>query len=82
MVATDPPGRLVQHGARGLAAEDEAQPACWSLDTLTDAARRAGIAVARSQLRRIRLAEEVRWRRPRAWATSADPDFDPKGRRS
>ncbi len=82
LVATDPPGRLVQHGARGLAAEDEAQPACWSLDTLTDAARRAGIAVARSQLRRILLAEEVRRRRPRAWATSADPDFDPKGRRS
>lgn len=82
LVATDPPGRLVQHGERGLAAEDEALPACWSLDTLTEAAGRAGIAVARSQLRRILLAEEVRWRRPRAWATSVDPDFSPKGRRS
>lgn len=82
LVATDPPGRLVQHGARGLVAEDEALPACWTLDTLTEAAVRAGIAIARSQLRRILGAEEVRWRRPRAWATSVDPEFDPKGRRS
>ena len=82
LVATDPPGRLVQRGELGLAAEDEAQPACWSLDTLTAAARRAGIAIARSQLRRILRAEQVRWRQPRAWVTSADPEFDPKGRRS
>lgn len=81
LVATDPPGRLVPHGDR-LDAVDEALPACWTLDTLAEAAIRAGIAVARSQLRRILLAEQVRWRQPRAWATSADPDFDPKGRRS
>jgi len=82
LVATDPPGRLVRDGAGELAAENEAQPACWSLETLTEAARRAGIGLARSQLRRILVAEQVRWRRPRAWATSADPEFDPKGRRS
>ena len=82
LVATDPPGRLVQRGALGLEAADETQPACWTLDTLTEAAHQAGIAVARSQLRRILLAEEVRWRRPRAWATSVDPEFGPKGRRS
>lgn len=82
LVATDPPGRLVQHGELGLEAADEAQPACWTLDTLTEAARSARIAVARSQLRRILLAEQVRWRQPRAWATSADADFVPKGRRS
>jgi transposase len=82
LVATDPPGRLVQQGARGLAAEDEALPACWTLDTLTAAAVRAGIAIARSQLRRILRAEEVRWRRPRAWAPSVDPEFGPQGRRS
>ncbi len=81
LVATDPPGRLVPHGER-LAAADEALPACWTLDTLTEAAIRAGIAIARSQLRRILRAEEVRWRRPRAWATSVDPEFGPKGRRS
>jgi len=82
LVATDPPGRLVQQGERGFVAEDEALPACWTLDTLTEAAVRAGIASARSQLRRILRAEEVRWRRPRAWATSVDPEFGPKGRRS
>jgi transposase len=81
LVATDPPGRLVPHGDR-LDAVDEALPACWTLDTLTEAAVRAEIAVARSQLRRILLAEQVRWRQPRAWATSVDPDFDPKGPRS
>ena len=82
LVATDPPGRLVQHGAAGLDAVDEALTACWTLDTLTEAAARAGIAVARSQLRRILLAEQVRWRQPCAWETSVDPDFDPKGPRS
>jgi transposase len=82
LVATDPPGRLVQQGERGLDAADEALPACWTLDTLTEAAVRAGIAVARSQLRRILLAEQVRWRQPRAWATSTDPEFVPQGRRS
>jgi transposase len=82
LVATAPPGRLVQQGERGLEAPDEALPACWTLDTLTEAAVRAGIAVARSQLRRILLAEQVRWRQPRAWATSVEPEFDPKGRRS
>ena len=82
LVATDPPGRLVQHGELGLEAADEAQPACWTLDTLTEAARAARIAIARSQVRRILLAEQVRWRQPRAWATSTDADFIPKGRRS
>ena len=81
LVATDPPGRLVQHGER-LEAVDEALPACWTLDTLTEAAVRAGIAIARSQVRRILRAEGVRWRQPRSWADSGDPDFIPKGRRS
>ena len=81
LVATDPPGRLVPYGDR-LEADDEALPACWTLDTLTEAAVRAGIAVARSQLRRILRAERVRWRQPRAWATSVDPEFGPKGPRS
>jgi len=72
----------VRHGAAGLDAVDEALPACWTLDTLTEAAVRAGIAIARSQLRRILLAEQARWRQPRTWATSTDADFAPKGRRS
>ncbi len=82
LVASAPPGRLMRHGAAGLDATDETLPACWTRDTLTEAAVRAGIAVARSQLRRILLAEQVRWRQPRAWATSVDPEFDPQGPRS
>jgi transposase len=82
LVATTPPGRLVRDGAGELAAVDEAGPAVWILDALTAAAHAAGIDVGRSQVRRILLAEGVRWRRPRSWATSADAEFAPKGRGS
>jgi transposase len=41
--------------------------------------RDAGIAVGRGQVRRILLAEKVRWRRTRSWAASTDPEFAPKG---
>jgi transposase len=63
------------------APEPEAEPE-WTLDTLTAAAQERGIQVARSQVRRIFRHEGVRWRRTRLWATSKDPDFAPKGRRS
>ena len=33
----------------------------------------------RSQVRRILLAEKVRWRRTRSWTASTDPEFAPKG---
>jgi transposase len=78
LVASPPPGRLVRDNTGELTAADPAGPAVWTLDALTAAARAAGIAIARSQVRRILLAEGVRWRRPRSWATSADPDFGPK----
>jgi transposase len=74
-----PPGRLVRDGAGELSAEREEGPAQWTLDTLTRVAREAGIEVGRSQVRRILLAEKVRWRRTRTWATSTDPEFAPKG---
>jgi len=74
-----PPGRLERDGAGELSADDEHGPAQWTLDTLAQAARDAGIAVGRSQVRRILLAEKVRWRRTRSWATSTDPEFAPKG---
>ena len=74
-----PPGRLARDGAGELSAEAEEGPAQWTLDTLARAARDAGITVGRSQVRRILLAEKVRWRRTRSWATSADPEFAPKG---
>ena len=77
-----PPGRLDRDGAGELSAEREDSPAQWTLDTLAQAARDAGIAVGRSQVRRILLAEMVRWRRTRSWAASTDPEFAPKGPRS
>ncbi len=83
LARTAPPGKLVPERDSGeLQARDEAAASEWTLDTLTTAARAQGIQVARSQGRRIRLAEGVRWRRTRLWATSADPAFAPKGRRS
>jgi transposase len=77
-----PPGRLVRDAAGDLTADDENGPAQWTLDTLTAAARAAGIVIARSQVRRILLKEKVRWRHTRSWTTSTDPDFAPKEPRS
>jgi transposase len=77
-----PPGRLDRDAAGELSADDERGPAQWTLNTLSQAARDAGIRVGRSQVRRILLAEKVRWRRTRSWATSTDPEFAPKGPRS
>src|SRR3954463_13610705 len=74
LVASPPPGRLIRDGTGELTASDPAGPAVWTLDALTAAARAAGIAIARSQVRRILLAEGVRWRHPRSWTTSADPE--------
>ncbi|GGY13694.1 hypothetical protein GCM10010358_77380 [Streptomyces minutiscleroticus] len=57
LVRGDPPGRLVREPWGDLAAEDETAPGEWTLDTLTAAARRQGIDVHRSQVRRILQAE-------------------------
>src|SRR5215211_8776410 len=82
LVATDPPGRLVRGAGGELEASDEEKEAHWTLDALTTAARERGIAVGRSQVRRILLAEGVRWRNPHPWGESHDPQFVPKGRGS
>lgn len=82
LVAEPPPGRLARQSDGTLAAAAEEQPGEWTLDTLTEAAQAAGIRIGRSQVRRIFLAERVRWRGTRAWATSPDPEFAPKGRGS
>ena len=74
-----PPGLLARDATGELSAYDERGPAQWTLDTLSQAARDVGIAVGRSQVRRILRAEKVRWRRTRSWATSTDPEFAPKG---
>ena len=82
LVATQPPGRLVTPAPGALVATDVEREAHWTLDALTAAARERGVTVGRSQVRRILLREGARWRPPRAWATSPDPEFAPKGRRS
>ncbi|MEV8023113.1 helix-turn-helix domain-containing protein [Streptomyces sp. NPDC086554] len=82
LVKTLPPGRLRWEPVDELWAPDELGPAEWTLSTLAAAAQAEGIQVCRSQVRRILLAEGVRWRRPRSWTRSSDPDFVPKGRGS
>lgn len=77
-----PPGKLLPRSEGPLVAHDEEGDAHWTLDALAAAAQERGIAVERSQVRRIFLAEGKRWRRTRSWAESRDTDFVPKGRRS
>ncbi len=79
LARSEPSGRPARDAGGELSADDEGGPAQWTLDTLAKAARDAGIAVGRSQVRRILLAEKVRWRRTRSWAVSIDPEFVPKG---
>ena len=79
LARSEPPGRLARDADGELSADNERGPAQWTLDTLAQAARDRGIQVGRSQVRRILLAEKVRWRRTRSWATSTDPEFAPKG---
>jgi transposase len=82
LARSEPPGRLHQ-GGEGLLAPDQPEaPGHWTLDALAQAAQAEGIRVGRSQVRRILLAERVRWRRTRSWTTSADPEFAPKEPRS
>jgi transposase len=78
MARSEPPGHLDRDGAGELTAEAEEGPAQWTLDTLAQVAREARIQVGRSQVRRILLAEKVRWRRTRSRAVSTDPEFAPK----
>lgn len=77
-----PPGRLIRQSDGTLGAAQEGAPAHWTLDSLTEALHAEAIVVGRSQIRRILLAEGVRWRRTRSWTTSRDPEFVPKGRTS
>lgn len=79
LVATTPPGRLTRTADGGLHAERDGARSCWTLDSLTEALRAEGIVVGRSQVRRILVAEKIRWRKPRSWTTSKDPYFVPKG---
>jgi len=59
LVRQDPTGRLVRQADGTLAAVDPQQPGVWTLDALVQAAHELGIAIERSQVRRI-LREEGR----------------------
>lgn len=78
LVGKPPPGRLMRAEDGELRAEDEDAQAHWTLDALTEQAHKQGIAIERSQVRRILLAEGVCWRSVRSWATSSDPEFAKK----
>ncbi|MCM2387096.1 helix-turn-helix domain-containing protein [Streptomyces albipurpureus] len=82
LVKSPPPGRLMVRPGGDLEAADESGLPEWTLDALAAVARQEGIKVSRSQVRRILLAEGVRWRRTRSWTCSEDPDFEGKGRGS
>ena len=82
LVRQEPPGRLVTQRDGSMVARDEEAEAHWSLNALAQAAKEAGIAVKRSQIRTILLREGVRWRHTHSWGTARDKDFVPKGRRS
>lgn len=82
LASATPPGKLLPRSEGPMVARDEAGDAHWTLDALVAAAAERGIAVKRSQIRRIFRAEGKRWRRTRSWAESRDPAFSPKGRRS
>src|ERR687884_1236801 len=84
LARSTPPGRPIQWPDGTLTPLDERPevPAEWTLDSLVTAARERGLVIGRSQVRRILLKEQVRWRRTRSWTTSADQDFAPKGRGS
>ncbi|WP_308402620.1 helix-turn-helix domain-containing protein [Streptomyces sp. AC550_RSS872] len=82
LVKQVPPGRLEVQPGGDLWAADQPGPAEWTRDSLAARARQLGIEVGRSQVRRILLAEGVRWRRTRSWTGSKDLDFVGKGRGS
>jgi transposase len=82
LIHSPPPGQPTYEPTGELHVDDPQGEVEWTLDALTAVARTQGIQVARSQIRRIFRQEGVRWRRTRLWASSKDPDFVPKGRRS
>jgi transposase len=54
-------------------------PTChWTLDRLQMELAKEGIAIKRSQIRRILKAEHIKWQRPRTWLESDDPEFAAK----
>ena len=79
LASATPPGKLLPRSEGPLVAHDEEGDAHWTRDALAAAAQERGIAVERSQVRRIFLAAGKRWRRTRSWAERREADFAPTG---
>ena len=77
-----PPGTIIRQREGTLVTADAEAGAHWTLDALVEAVHGRSIQVGRSQVRRILLRENVRWRSTHSWGDSTDPDFAPKGPRS
>jgi transposase len=59
--------------------EGETPPTChWTLDRLQAELAKDGIAIKRSQIRRLLKAEHIAWQKPRTWLESPDPEFAQK----
>lgn len=59
--------------------DGETPPTChWTLDRLETELAKDGIAIKRSQIRRLLKAEHIAWQKPRTWLESPDPDFAEK----
>ena len=59
--------------------EGEVPPTChWTVDRLQAELAKDGIAIKRSQIRRLLKAEHLKWQKPRTWLESTDPDFAEK----
>jgi transposase len=59
--------------------EEDVPPTChWTLDRLQTELAKEGIAIKRSQIRRLLKAEHIKWQRPRTWLESDDPEFAAK----
>lgn len=83
LARSDPPGRLRRQpdGTLGLDRPEQTdQPAQWTLDALAAAAQAEGIAVGRSQVRRILQAEGCAGVRCAPGAQAATPSSPQKGR--
>jgi transposase len=58
---------------------DDVPPTChWTLDQLQEELNKEGMAIKRSQIRRILKAEHVKWQKQRTWLESDDPEFAQK----
>jgi transposase len=68
--------------ARGLPPkppDQDVPPTChWTLDRLQAELAKDGLAIKRSQIRRILQREHLQWQKPRTWLESSDPAFAAK----